>query len=149
MIDASNAARAEQLNRRRARALPFLAVALLAQQAVFFTGAGRGERLVDHVQTGAWIVLSIVLLLVLATGGGWLYSRQVRDLANDEVTRANRAIALRTGFLVGMAAAIVVYVLTLAESISGREAAHIILTSGIASALLSMGFLERRALRDG
>jgi hypothetical protein len=149
MVQSATAAKAEKLNSRRARALPFLAIAFLVQQMAFFTGAGQGDRTVDHVQTGGWIVLSIILLLALTTGGWWGYSKKVRELANDEVTRANRDVALRTGFLVGMSAAIVVYVISLVESITGREAAHIVLTFGIAPALLHLGLLERRALRDG
>ncbi len=146
MRDSTDAAKAEQLSRRRARALPVLGILFLTQQVTFFTGAGSGERTVDHVQIGAWLVLSIVLLLALTTGGGWIYSRSVRELANDELTRAHRDIAFRIGFLASMAGAITLYAISLFEPISGREACHLIMTIGIAAALLRYGYLERRAM---
>ncbi len=35
------------------------------------------------------------------------------------------------------------------EPVSGRDAVHIIVTAGIAVALIRFGMLERRALKDG
>ncbi len=144
----SDAAKAERLSGRRARALPILAILFIGQQATFFAGFGQGDRTVDRVQVGAWLALSIVLLLALTTGGGWIYSRAVRDLANDEATRAHRDDAFRIGFLASMAGCIVLYVLALIEPLTGREAVHLVMTIGIAAALLRFGMLERRALTD-
>ena len=64
----------------------------LSQQATYFSGRARsGAVPVDHVKIAAWLVLSIVLLLVLATGGCWLQSAEVRALLNDESdARASR-----------------------------------------------------------
>jgi hypothetical protein len=145
----SDSAKAERLSRRRARSLPILAVMFISQQATFFAGFGQGDRTVDNVQVGAWLVLSIVLLLMLVNGGGWIYSRAVRDLANDELTQAHRNEAFRVGFLAAMTGCIVLYVLSLIEPLTGREAVHLVMTIGIAAALLRFGFLERRALVDG
>lgn len=147
MNEISDAAKAEKLSSRRARALPALAVIFLAQQASYFTGAGHGDRVVDRVQIGAWLVLSVVLLLALATGGGWIYPRRVRELANDEATRAHRADAFRVAFLMTMTTAIALYLVSLFEPLGGRDAVHIIMTLGIATALLRFGMLERRAYR--
>jgi hypothetical protein len=48
-----------------------------------------------------------------------------------------------------MGAAIAVYALTLFEqSISARDAVHIVMTIGIPAALVRWGMLERRAHRD-
>jgi hypothetical protein len=149
MIAESDSAKAEKLSRKRARSLPIFAVIFISQQAAFFAGFGQGDRTVDNVQVGAWLGLSIVLLLFLATGGGWIYSRAVRDLANDESTRAHRNDAFRVGFLSAMAGCIVLYVLSLIEPLTGREAVHLVMTIGIAAALVRFGFLERRALMDG
>jgi len=148
VTETSNAAKAEALSRRRARALPFLAIVFLLQQTTYFTGGGAGDRTVDHVHIAAWLVLSIVLLLALATGGGWIYSRAVRDLANDEATRAHRDDALRLGFFVSMATCVLLYLVSFYEPLTGRDTLHLIMTLGIAAALLRFGFLERRALRD-
>jgi hypothetical protein len=140
---------AERLGRRRARALPVLAVIFLSQQAAYFgTQIEDGARTVDRVTVAAWLVLSIVMLLALATGGFWFRPAAVRALMDDEVTRANRAEALRLGFLVTMAAAITLYFVSLFEPLGGPDAIHILMTAGIAAALLRFGFLERRALKE-
>jgi hypothetical protein len=139
---------ADRLTRRRARMLPFLAIIFLSQQAAYFADSHPQVRMVDHLKVGAWLVLSIVLLAALATGGFWFRPRRVRALMDDEVTRANRAEAFRIGFLVTMAAAIALYFFDQFEPMSGREAIHILMTIGIATALLRFGFLERRALAE-
>ncbi len=150
MADLSDAAKAEELSRRRVRALPVLAAIFLAQQAAYFSGGtGTGDRPVDHVKIAAWLVLSIVIVLALTTGGGWIYSRKVRRLANDEVTRAHRDQAFRVGFLATMAAGVALYFLSMFEPLGGREAVHLIMTVGIATTLIWFAMLERRALRDG
>lgn len=149
MTSASDIETADRLSRRRARMLPFLAVLFLTQQAAYFSQPDSGMRAVDHVKIGAWVVLSIVLVLVLATGGSWFRPKRVRALMDDEVTRANRAEAFRIGFLATMAGAILLYFVSQFEPMSGREAIHIVTTVGIAAALLRFGFLERRAHKDG
>jgi hypothetical protein len=148
MDQTSDAAKAEELSRRRARALPVLAIIFLSQQATFFTGTHGRDRAVDHVHIGAWLILSIVMLLAMATGGGWIHSKAVRQLANDEATRAHREISCRTGYLASVAASIALYALTLFETLDGRDALHLVMTIGIAAALLRFGILERRAYRD-
>ena len=94
-------------------------------------------------------MLSIVILAALATKGFWLERKEVRDLIDDENTRANRNDAMRWGFLFSMAGAIAVYALTLFDvSITARDAVHIVMTVGIPAALIRWGMLERRAHRD-
>ena len=143
--------RAEQLGRRRARVLPFLALMFIAQQASFFVegSGGPAERAVDHVKLAAWLVLSGVLLAALWTGGFWLQKREVRALMDDEVTRAHRSAALSLGFLVAMLAAIALYLVDMVEPMTSRMAIHLIVTAGIAAALLRFGVLERRVHRLG
>ena len=94
-------------------------------------------------------LFSIVIVLALTTGGGWIYSRKVRRLANDEVTRSHRDQAFRVGFLATMAACVALYVLSMFERLGGREAVHLVMTVGIAATLIWFAVLERRALRDG
>lgn len=144
----SHAEKADRLSRRRARMLPILALFFITQQASFFIegSGGSAERAVDHVKLGAWLVLSLVLLAALWTGGFWLQKREVRDLMDDEVTRAHRAAALSIGFLVAMLTAIALYVVDLFEPMTSRMAIHLIVTFGIAAALIRFGLLERRAL---
>ncbi|HYD23920.1 MAG TPA: hypothetical protein VEB68_03925 [Croceibacterium sp.] len=144
----SHAERADRLSRRRARMLPLLAVFFLTQQAAFFLEGSGGDagRTVDHVKLGAWLLLSGVLLAALWTGGFWLQKREVRDLMDDEVTRGHRAAALSLGFLVAMLTAIALYLVDLFEPMTARMAIHLVVTAGIAAALLRFGLLERRAL---
>lgn len=150
MSDISPAEHAERLSQRRARMLPFLAIIYLTQQATFFAGeAPAGVRAVDHVKIGAWLVLSLVLLLAIATNGFWFQRREIRQLIDDENTRANRASAMSFGFVAGMLAAMALYLLDQFELVATREAIHIILSAGLGAALLRFGFLERRAHRDG
>lgn len=150
MADTSDIETADRLSRRRARALPVLAAVFLTQQAAFITQQVEdGTRTVDHVKNGAWLILSVVLLLALTTGGFWLRRKSVRDLLDDDVTRANRGAAMRTGFLATMMGGIALYLLALFEPLGGREATHLLVTIGLAAALLRFGVLERRAHRGG
>ena len=148
MIETSTVDRAERLGRRRARMLPFLAVIYISQQATFFATPDSG-RTVDHVKISAWLVLSLILLLALATGGSWLQSKEVRALMNDEVTQANRSKAMTLGFLFAMASGMALYFLYQFEPFTAREAIHIILSLGLGAALVRFGMLERRAHRLG
>jgi hypothetical protein len=145
----SNAEKAEVLSKRRARMLPPLAAIFLAQQASYFsTSSITSPRTVDTVKISAWLILSIVLLAALATKGFWFHSKEVRDLIDDENTRANRSQAMRTGFLFAMGAGICVYVVTMFEPVTAKEAIHIVMSAGIGTALIQWGFLERRAYQD-
>jgi len=145
----SVAAKAESLSKRRARMLPALAVIFLSQQASFFSQMSGGEHVsAEKAKISAWLVLSAVMLFALATKGFWFEPREVRDLVDDENTRANRNEAMRWGFLFAMAAAIGVYILTMFDIVTGREATHIIMSFGIAAAILRWGVLERRAHRS-
>ena len=143
---------AERLGRRRARVLPVLAILFLTQQASFFASeterTGAVIRSVDHVKFGAWLMLSLVLLAALYTGGFWFHSRVVRNLMNDDITREHRAQALSLGFLIAMLTAIALYVIDMAEPVATRVAIHVVVTLGIGAALIRFGTLERRAHRD-
>jgi hypothetical protein len=149
MSQGSNVEEADRLSRRRARMLPVLAIIFITQQAAYFSdrfeGAGAAVRAVDHVKIGAWVILSVVLLLALTTGGFWFKSREVRALLDDEVTRAHRAAALQLGFIVTMIAAFAIYLLIQFEPMSARDSIHLLVTIGIATALVRFGMLERRA----
>jgi len=140
---------AERLGRKRARLLPFFAILFLAQQASYFSGPNADTgRPVDHIRVAAWLVMSIVLLLVLATGGGWFRSRAVRALMNDEATQVHRTEAFRFGFFAAMTACVGLYVLDLFEPLGGRDVIHLVMSCGIAATLIRFGTLERRAYRD-
>jgi hypothetical protein len=143
------AEKADYLGKKRARMLPALAVIFLSQQATFFAQVTDPQRVsAETVKVTAWLVLTIVLLLALSTKGFWFERKEVRDLLDDENTRANRDEAMRWGFLIAMSGAIGVYILAMIEPVTGRDAVHIVLSLGIAAALVRWGMLERRAHRD-
>ena len=147
MTDKSLGQRADELSDRRARMFPMLAVIFLAQQASYLSDA-HGSRPVDHVKVGAWIILSLVLLAALYTGGFWMRSREMREMLNDESTRAHRATALGDGFLAAILTAIACYFINQIEPVRGDEVAHLVVTIGIVIAMIRFGVLERRAHRD-
>jgi hypothetical protein len=150
MSKLSTVEKAERLSRKRAHMLPFLAIIYLTQQATFFAGdAPPDVRAVDHVKVGAWLVLSLVLVLAIATNGFWFQSREVRVLIDDENTRANRSAAMTVGFVAAMLASILLYLIDQFDPITARAAIHVILSFGLAAALVRFGMLERRAHGDG
>lgn len=144
MTTATTAEQAERLSRRRARLFPILAIFYLVQQLAFFSSP-PGERGVDHVRIGAWVAMSLVLLLALMTGGSWLRGKEVRAILNDEVSRAHRADALGVGFVAATLTGIALYLLLPLGPVTTREAIHLIVSIGIFGALLRFGMLERRA----
>ena len=140
--------KADKLSGRRARMLFVVAIIFITQQGAFFSEAGDAARTVGTVKIGAWVVLSAVILAALVTGGMWLQPRKIRELANDEVTRAHRDKALRLGFINAMLTCLLLYVISMVTRVEAREAIHVITTVGLASALVSFAFMERQALRD-
>lgn len=144
MTDVNLTERAERMGRKRTRVLPMIAAIFLVQQVAFFS-QGAAERAVDHVRIGAWAVLSVVILAVLTTGGHWFHKRELRALLDDELTRANRSLALATGFVCAMLTAIILFVMRGALEFTAGEVIHLIVSAGIVSALLRFAMLERRA----
>lgn len=149
MTETSFSKRADELSRRRARMLPVLAIIYLSQQATFFSALDpAGHESARTVKIGAWLLLSAILLAALTTKAFWLEKREVRDLIDDENTRANRLDSIRYGFIAAMLMTMATYLLVPFEPITATEAAHLILSAGLGAALLRFGFLERRAHRD-
>ena len=140
----SDDAVAERLMKRRANALFALSLIFVVSQGSFI-GSGPPP---GTLRISAWVVMAVALLAFFATGGGWTRPANVRALMNDESTRTHRARATTIAFYNMMASGVVVYVLGLFKPVSGGEAAHLIMTVGIASALMAFWGLERAALRN-
>lgn len=149
MTKLSDQETADRLNDRRPGMLITIVLIFLLQQAAYFSQPPAVTRGVDYVRIAGWIALATVLLAILMRGGFWFKSAAVRALVEDEVTRANRARAVETGFVATMIAAICLYVFNLFEPVSGRAAIHILLSIGIGFAALHFAALERRALKHG
>jgi hypothetical protein len=150
MSELSNVEQAERLSRRRARLLPVLAVFYLGQQVSFFSQHGVDSAPpVNHSKIGAWLVMTLTLLVVLTTSGFWFRNPEVRAMIDDESTRMHRANAMATGFIFAMLAGIALYFVIQFEPVSAREAIHVIISLGLGAALVRFGMLERRAHRLG
>src|SRR5204862_7119577 len=100
------------------------------------------------VNSVAGVLLSVVLLCALTTKGFWLQPREVRELIDDENTRANRHDGIRWGFIAAMLTAMIIYFWVQVGQLTAMEAIHLILSAGLGAALVRFGFLERRAHRD-
>lgn len=148
MAEQTIAQQAERLSAKRSRMLFVLTVIFLSQQATYFSSRHDLATPAGHVKIAAWLVLSLVLLLMLATGGAWLRSAEVRALLNDETTREHRRTGYVSGFWAACLTAIGIYAADMFEPVSGRDSVHIILTVAIAAALLTFARLERHAHRD-
>jgi hypothetical protein len=147
-----SAEKIERLQRRRTRLLTFQALVFLLWQTTYFSVADRSSeviRTVDHVKIGAYIVWAAVLLLFLATGGGYIQPKEVRAVLNDELTIDHRRRAMTLAFLASMGAAVAVYLVNQFEPLSAGDAIHAILTVGVFTALVRFAMLERRAQKDG
>lgn len=149
MNDDSKIEIADRLSRRRALMMPLMAVVFLSGQAIYAIGRVEAGSIIDQVKVTAWVAWALILLALLATGGGFLNSRAVRRLMDDESTRANRGRAYSVGFWLAMIVTIVIYGLTAFDTIAPRESLHIIVTIAVAGALVTFGYLERRDHRGG
>lgn len=145
----SAAEQADNLSRRQTRLLPLLAILYVAQQASFFASIPADPAgAVDYIKIGTWVAVSLVLLAALTTKGFWLQRQDVRDMIDDEGTRANRVAALGWGFITVIVSAITLFFVSIFEPVSAREAIHVIISFGIAAAIIRFAMLERRAMRD-
>lgn len=131
------------MGRARSRLFFVLAMVFFAGQSLYFASSEATRD--SHARIGAWLILVILILMLLATGGFLLKGRKVRDLLNDELSRANRIAAQATGFWVTVIAALVVYVESIFDPLTLNQGIHIIITLGVGAALISFAVRERRA----
>ncbi|MBI1407070.1 MAG: hypothetical protein GC145_13210 [Caulobacter sp.] len=150
--DRSPANIAERLQARRNRVLRVQAVLFLAWQGVFLSnlrGLHEPLRTVDHLQLSGFALWAAALLMLLATGGGWWRSRAVREILDDEVTRAHRASAFVWGYWALAVAALGLYLAAQIVAIPAFETLHGLLTLGVIVPTLRFVFLDRHSERHG
>ena len=134
---------ADRYSRTRVRIMVAGALVFLAHVALRpWIGVGHLWRM------DLWAANAVLLLLVLATGGGLLNRREVRFLVNDEVSRNHYRTALVAGFWVAMTMGIGMYIFSVFEGLPGRDTAYVIVSASIIAALLTFSYLEHRAHRD-
>ncbi len=96
-----------------------------------------------------WALNAIVVLLVLATGGGVILKRDIRDLMNDEIARAHLRTSLIVGYWVAMPIALAIYFAPRLREIPARVAMYALVSASAGLALLTFSILEVRAHRHG
>lgn len=143
MGDIDRVEKAERLGRSRSRVFFVMAMVLFVQQATYLSMPEHTRA--SGFQLGAWFILVLLLLLLIATGGFLLKGRKVRDLLNDETSRMNRTASQALGFWATILTALGVYVDSLFEPVTVNEAVHIIVTVGVGAALISFAVRERKA----
>jgi hypothetical protein len=95
-----------------------------------------------------WALNAAALLLLIYTRGGLVQRREIRELVNDEIARANSRSAVNFGYWIAMSIAMGLYALAGYRDLTAREAIYLIVTPGVGIALLAFAWLERRAHRD-
>jgi hypothetical protein len=137
---------ADRYSRKRAVLVAIAAIVFLVGQIARrpFFGGWPGPARSEVI----WAINAIVLLAILATGGGLLLSGRIRALMNDEVARSHFKTAGVIGYWVAMTTAMGLYVLPSTDGLSARDAAYVIVTSSIVVPLLAFSYLEYRAHRD-
>lgn len=131
---------AERLVKLRAIVAIVLSILLIVTQGQRMSDAG------DNLLS--WAVWGVVVLVFFIWAAGLLRSRAVRILANDESSELHRRRALETGFWVMLAAAATCFALSFVKSFPPRDAIQVIVTCGIAAALLNFGVSERQGMRS-
>ena len=147
MHDVHDVEEAERMGSARSRLFFVLAIVFFAGQSLYFSSSPLTRD--SHARVGAWLILVVLMLMLLATGGFLLRGRKVRDLLNDEASRHNRLASQAMGFWVTTITALVVYVESMFDPLTLNEGLHIIVTLGVGAALISFAVRERRAHRIG
>ena len=142
---------AERAQRRRNNMLWLAPMLFFIWQGFFFSGYGSPHaplRSVEIVSLASHLFLGLVLLFLLATGGGWRHGKAVRLLLDDESTRAHRAQAYAWGFWALALCALALYAAAPFVQLKTGEIAHILLSVAVAVPALRFVILERRADRE-
>ena len=140
---------ADRYSRKRAIIVAIGTLAFLGIHVALSPFFAQGPGTARYATTGTmWAINAALLLAVLATGGGFLNSTQIRSLVNDEVSRSNYRTAVVAGYWVAMAAAMGLYVVPRFNTVTAREAVYVVVTSSVVVALLTFSYLEYRAHRD-
>ena len=101
-------------------------------------------RRVDVVSSLAFVLWGAALLMLVATGGGAFRSREVREILQDELARARRAVAFHNAFWAVMLVSLAGYVVAHFTQLPARVLAHVSLSAGVVVAVATVAYLNRR-----
>ena len=139
--------RAARLSARANRILISSGLMFVIWQAVYFvvfTPPPGPPRNVDIVWTLALVAWCGALLMLLATGGGAFRDREVREILDDELARAQRAQAYQNAFWAVMLIALAAYVAAQFITVDARFLAHAIVSAGVVVAVVTRAYMDRR-----
>jgi hypothetical protein len=111
---------------------------------VIFAPPPGPPRRVDIVATVGLVAWCGALLMLLATGGGALRDREVREILDDELARAHRARAYQNAFAAVMLVGLAAFVVAQFTVIDARHLAHAIVSTGVLVAIATRVYLNRR-----
>jgi hypothetical protein len=120
--------------------------AFVAWQLAWFAlyaGADGPLRAVDKVISLAFVAWAAALLFLTATGGGAFAGQAVRERLDDELARARRTQAYRSGFWAMAAVALAGYAAAQLTPVAARDLAHVVVSAGVAAAVLTLAHLRR------
>jgi len=101
-------------------------------------------RRVDLVSSLGFVAWGAALLMLVASGGGAFRSREVREILQDELARARRAIAYQNAFWAVMLVSLTGYAAAHFTQVSARLLAHASLSVGVVVAVATVAYLNRR-----
>jgi drug/metabolite transporter (DMT)-like permease len=140
--------RADKISRKRAILIAAAGVVFVAGQILGHPFFDTGPSDLQISRRIAWAVNAVLLLALLATGGGILNSREIRMLVNDEISRMNYKTSVIVGFWVAMTCALLLFAVPAFVSFTAHQAVYLIVTAAVATASLTFAWLEYRAHRD-
>jgi len=136
-----------RIERRTDRILVASGAMFAVWQLAFFTvvhSPTRPVRTVDVVGTTGLLAWAGALLMLIATGGGAFRAKEVQEILNDELAKAQRSRAFQNAFWTLMFVAFGGYVITAFVDLPARLLAHVSLSAGVLSAVLTLVYLRRR-----
>jgi hypothetical protein len=137
---------AERIERKTQRILWAAGLAFVVWQIAFFLLYLDGPpigRSVDAVRSLAFLAWCAALLVLVATGGGAFASPAVKEVLDDELSRARRATAYRNGFWAMIVFAYGGYLLAHLTALGPLVVAHAVLSGGVVVAVLTLAYTNR------
>jgi len=148
--DARNAVEfADFISRRRSKGTALAALAFLIIQGILHPVFRTDAYAQSGLRSYMWAINAALLLALSLPAGGLIWGRRVRELVNDDVSRANARTAAAAAFWVAMVIALGLYALPVSQAMTARQAIYLIVLPTTGLAPLVFAWLESRALRDG
>ena len=138
---------AERIEKKTDRILKMSGLMFLTWQISYFTIFNQQAdhlRTVDIVARVGYLAWASALLMLVATGGGWYGSAEVRAILDDELARAHRADAYRNAFWAVIAVSLIAYVATHVIDVPAQVLAHVVLSAGVLVAVGTLAYLRRQ-----